>query len=86
MKGRENLFLLGIALLFALLGFMKPAYATEEVTLYLHKRVFPDITTKIPYDLTIPEEKRHLSARHCRKMVPILWCMIYINPLMKMRK
>lgn len=58
MKGRENLFLLGIALLFALLGFMKPAYATEEVTLYLHKRVFPDITAKIPYDLTIPEEKK----------------------------
>ncbi|MGV3084286.1 pilin N-terminal domain-containing protein [Enterococcus dispar] len=58
MKRQRALLFYGMALFFGCFFSVKTTFAAEEITLHLHKRIFPDIEIKMSYDLDIEEEKK----------------------------
>lgn len=58
MKRQIELLFFIIVIFISCFVIAKPARATEEITLRLHKRIFPDIENKVTYDLNIADEKK----------------------------
>lgn len=58
MKRQIELLVFTIVIFLGCFAVARPTFATEEITLRLHKRIFFDIENKITYDLKVADEKR----------------------------